>query len=148
MDESGRVIGVDLGLRRVGLAVSDAMGLMAHPLGVIPYRGAARLAEHLKELAESRGASSFVVGFPRNMDGSVGESGKRSQKFAETLRRISGMPVVLSDERLTTSQAEKEMIALGKSRKDRKAVIDEAAAVLILENHLKRVKAIPNAKGQ
>lgn len=148
MAHNGRCIGVDLGLKRVGVAISDEVGIMAHPLCVLPYEGADRLAETLRDLAAAHGATCFIVGFPRNMDGSVGESGRRAKKFAEKLRRVSGVPVVLSDERLTTSQAEKEMIALGKSRRDRKGAIDEASAVLILENYLKSHGITRNLEGQ
>lgn len=149
MAKTDRVIGVDLGLKRVGVAVSDEMGLLAHPLCVLAYKGPDNLAESLRDLAKIHGSTSFVVGIPRNMDGSVGVSGRRSQRFARKLERISGMPVFLSDERLTTSQAEKEMIALGKSRKERRMAIDEASAVLILENYLRAISHDTlNAEGQ
>lgn len=146
--ESARIIGVDLGLKRVGVAISDEMRLMAHPLCVLPYEGMDKLARALSDLADVHGATSFVVGLPKNMDGSVGESGRRSQKFAKRLERASSRPVFLSDERLTTSQAEKEMIALGRSRRQRKSAIDEAAAVLILENYLRSPAATFNSEGQ
>ena len=107
-----------------------------------------KLARALSDLADVHGATSFVVGLPKNMDGSVGDSGRRSQKFAKRLERASSRPVFLSDERLTTSQAEKEMIALGRSRRQRKSAIDEAAAVLILENYLRSPAATFNSEGQ
>ncbi len=144
----GRSIGVDLGLRRVGVSVSDDMDLMAHPLCVLEYAGQDRLARDLGELAQSHGAGTFVVGIPRNMDGTAGEGARRSIRFARKLERETGLAVVLCDERLTTSQAEKEMIALGKSRKRRRMGIDEAAAVLILESYLRQKRLAAKTEGQ
>ncbi len=133
-----RIIGVDLGLKRVGVAIADEDGILASPLCVLKFQGYEKLAGSLVELAKERGGTSFVVGLPLNMDGSSGEAAKRARRFARSLETVSGLPVALVDERLTTSQAEKEMIALGKSRKNRRKVIDEAAATLILENYLRR----------
>lgn len=144
----GRCIGIDLGLRRVGVSISDEMGLMAHPLCVIPYSGQDDLVLRLRELAASHVAACFVVGVPRNMDGTAGVGARRSVRFARKLEAETGLPVALCDERLTTSQAEKEMIALGKSRKRRRMTIDEAAAVLILENYLRQVKLAGQREGQ
>jgi putative Holliday junction resolvase len=146
--ERRRAIGIDLGLRRVGVSVSDDAGLMAHPLCVLRYAGQDRLVRDLSELAESENAGSFVVGVPKNMDGTTGEGARRSVRFARKLERETGLAVALCDERLTTSQAEKEMIALGKSRKRRRMSIDEAAAVLILENYLRQKKLARETEGQ
>lgn len=146
MDEKhAQVIGVDLGTRRVGVAISDEAGLFAHPLCVIPYTSRDQVIQRLVELAESRGADVFVVGLPRNMDGTIGESGRRSINFARKLERSSKKTVVLWDERLTTSQAEKEMIALDRSRRRRRMTIDEASAVLILESYLRQRGLLRNS---
>ncbi len=138
-----RIIGIDLGERRVGVAISDEMGLYAHPLKTLKYLDNERLAADLIELAARNEALSFVVGLPKNMDGSMGLGALKAMEFAQTLRKKSGFPVALCDERLTTSQAEKEMIGLGKSRKRRRRAIDAAAAVLILENYLRKRAAKP-----
>lgn len=140
MEGTGKIIGVDLGLKRVGVSISDQTNSLASPLDHVAYEGPRKLAAYLTELAAKYGATSFVVGLPKNMDGTVGQAGKRALRFAELLRSHSGLPVSLEDERLTTSQAEKEMIALGKSRRLRKKTIDGAAAVLILENHLRAAR--------
>lgn len=151
-DSSGasrdRAIGVDLGLVRVGVSISDDLGLMAHPLCVLAYAGQNRLVENLESLAESNGAGTFVIGVPKNMDGTAGEGARRAVRFAKRLARKTGLEVVLCDERLTTSQAEKEMIALGKSRRRRRLAIDEAAAVLILENYLRQKRLASLSEGQ
>lgn len=140
-------MGIDLGLKRVGVAIADEAGLLARPLCVLPYQGQDNLAASLVEIAGQNGAGVFVVGLPRNMDGSMGDGARRAVRFARKLEKLSGMPVVLCDERLTTSQAEKEMIALGKSRKSRRMTIDEAAAVLILENYLRRKALTGQSEG-
>lgn len=145
---SERAIGVDLGLKRVGVAIGDEATCMARPLGVLPYEGQDNLAACLTEMARANDAATFVVGLPRNMDGSMGESARRSVKFARKLSNQSGLPVVLADERLTTSQAQKEMIALGKSRSNRRMTVDQVAAVLILENYLRQKAILGQSEGQ
>lgn len=129
-------MGVDFGLKRVGVAISDEMLLFAHPLGVVPYKDMNQVISDLIKLANRYKVGKFVVGFPRNMNGTTGEQARRSIRFARKLETKSGLPVVLWDERLTTSQAEKEMISLGMSRKRRRMTIDELSSVLILENYL------------
>jgi putative Holliday junction resolvase len=135
----GRLIGVDLGLKRVGISISDDLGIFAHPLAMIPYSNQSKVLEEIINLGHAHGVSGFVVGIPKNMNGTIGESARRSVRFAGKLRRRSGLPVVLWDERLTTSQAEREMIGLGMSRRRRRLTIDQAASVLILENYLRRL---------
>lgn len=143
-----RSLGVDLGLRRVGVAVSDDMELMAHPLCVLEYAGEDRLARDLASIAESEGVGTFVVGVPRNMDGTPSKGARRSVRFARKLERETGLSVALCDERLTTSQAEREMIALGRSRNRRRMTVDEASAVLILENYLRQKRLALEREGQ
>lgn len=142
-----KCIGIDLGLRRVGVSISDEAGFMARPLRVIAYEGQEKLAASLVELALADDVGAFVVGLPRNMDGTSGEGARRAIKFAQKLAAKSGLRVVLCDERLTTSQAEKEMIALGKSRKARRMTIDGAAAVLILETYLRQKSLTGQSEG-
>lgn len=143
-DQKGKIIGIDLGQKRVGVSISDSMGLYAHPLKVVEFRSDIQLQDMLMDLAQEHGAQEFVVGLPKNMDGTLGSAAKRAQSFAAKLRRRTGFPVVLLDERLTTSQAHKEMIGLGKTRKRRRSVIDAVAAVLILETYLSRLKSVSN----
>ncbi len=115
---TGKLIGVDLGLKRVGTSISDDLGIFAHPLAMIPYSNQSQVLEDLIDLGRDKKASGFVVGIPKNMDGTLGESARRSIRFARKLQARSGLPVILWDERLTTSQAEREMIGLGLSRKE------------------------------
>ena len=102
----------------------------------------------LMSLAKENEAESFVVGLPRNMDGTMGKGAKQAVRFARRLHAKSNLPVALCDERLTTSQAEKEMIGLGKSRRRRRMTIDEAAAVLILESYMTSVAAATKGKDE
>lgn len=133
----GRLVGIDLGLKRVGVSISDDLGMFAHPLDTIGYRNQLQVLREVIDLADRHNAVGFVVGIPKNMDGTLGESARRSVRFARKLQARSSLPVVLWDERLTTSQAEREMIGLGMSRRRRRLSIDEAASVLILENYLR-----------
>ncbi|HHY12099.1 MAG TPA: Holliday junction resolvase RuvX, partial [Firmicutes bacterium] len=119
----------------------------AHPLDTIAYRNQRQVLEEAIALAVAHEVVGFVVGIPKNMDGTLGESARRSVRFARKLQARSGLPVVLWDERLTTSQAEREMIGLGMSRRRRRLSIDEAASVLILENYLRSVSNTPR-KGE
>jgi putative Holliday junction resolvase len=131
------VIGVDLGLKKVGVSISDDSGTFARPLCVISFKGNKNLINSLAEIAREHDVSTFVVGLPKNMDGTIGESGRRSIKFARKLKAAMNATVILYDERLTSTQAEREMIGLRMSRKKRRMAIDEVASVLILENYLR-----------
>ncbi len=138
-----RLLGIDLGLKRVGISISDDLGRFAHPLETIAYRNRRQLVKEIIALANVHKITGFVVGIPKNMDGTLGEAARRSLRFARGLESESGLPVVLWDERLTTSQAEREMIGLGMSRRRRRQSIDKAASALILENYLQSVAYTP-----
>ena len=97
---------VDLGLARTGLAISDPSETLASPLGTIPERKEDRLLQRVAACAAEQGAQAVVVGYPRNMDGSRGESARRAEAFAQSLEEVSGLPVTLWDERLTTVSAQ------------------------------------------
>ncbi len=134
-----RLIGIDLGLKRVGLSISDELGSFAHPLATINYKNWRQVISEILTFAAAHKVAGFVIGLPKNMNGTLGESARRSMRFARRLQTRSNLPVILWDERLTTSQAERQMITLGMSRKKRKLSIDETASVLILENYLRSI---------
>ncbi|HHY35871.1 MAG TPA: Holliday junction resolvase RuvX [Firmicutes bacterium] len=136
----GRMIGIDLGDRRVGISVSDDAGMFAHPLATIEFAGWDQLIEKVACLMEKHNADLAVVGVPRNMDGSFGDRSRAALRFSRKLASRTGKTVVTWDERLTTSQADKEMIALDKSRRKRRLKIDQAAAVLILEGYMQSLR--------
>ena len=129
---------MDPGSRRVGVAVSDATGTIASPLTAVPAEPAATLAERLAMLAREQEATSLVVGLPRRMDGSLGPEAKAAKALAEQLRRTSGLPVTLVDERLSSAAAERALLAGGISRARRRQLSDQVAAALILQTHLDR----------
>lgn len=136
-----RVIGIDLGNRRVGISVGEEGHLFATPLTTVGFAGWDKLVDEVAGIMQEQGADVAVVGVPRNMDGTLGVRSRAAIRFARRLALKSGKTVVTWDERLTTSQAEKEMIALDRSRRKRRLKIDEAAAVLILEGYLRSLRA-------
>ena len=133
-----RVLAVDPGSRRVGLAVSDPTGTIAQALATVAAEPHATLAHRLVEIARKQEATRIVVGLPRRMDGSLGPEAKAARELAAELRAASKLPVELVDERLTTAAAEKALIEAGVRRERRRANIDRVAAALLLQSHLDR----------
>lgn len=134
-----RIMGLDYGTKTVGVAISDPLGLTAQGLETITRKEANKLRKTLARIEaviEEYGVEEIVLGFPKNMDNSVGERAKDCQDFAEMLERRTGLSVILWDERLTTVSAEKVLMESGVRRENRKAVIDKIAAVFILQGYL------------
>lgn len=129
------LLGVDLGDRRVGFAVTDADELLAVPSGYAPVRSLAAAAEAVVEKAATENAGLIVLGHPVNMDGRPGPKAKEAAAFAETLRE-RGLTVELWDERLTTSEATRLLKNAGHTRKQRKTLIDANAAQRLLSSFL------------
>jgi putative holliday junction resolvase len=130
------VLAVDPGSRRVGLAVSDPSGTIAQPLATLDAEPLDTLPERLAGIAGRYEVTRIVVGLPRRLDGSVGPEAKAARALAGAVRKASRLPVEMLDERLTTAQAERSMIAGGVRRARRKATIDGIAATLLLQSHL------------
>ena len=133
-----RVLAVDPGSKRVGIAVSDPTGTIAQPLTTIDAEPPETLAARLAELAAAHEAKRIVVGLPRRLDGSHGPAAKAARELADSMRKASGLPVELVDERLTTVAAERSMLAAGARRAKRHATVDRVAAALLLQSHLDR----------
>jgi putative pre-16S rRNA nuclease len=135
-----RVLGVDYGEAVIGLAVSDETGRIAQGLLALRRKGPSRSGEDPLEaiagIAHGREVGEIVVGLPKNMDGSLGPAARAAEAFALGLGSRTGLPVHLWDERLTTRQAERAMIAAGLRRAKRRAALDVAAATLILQGFL------------
>jgi putative Holliday junction resolvase len=131
------IMGIDWGRARIGVAISDELGFMAHPLAFLEVKSERGVLAELKALVERHRADEIVLGLPRNMDGTEGDSAAAVRRFAEKLSSETGRPVSFADERLTTWQADKllgeEMNVRGKKRK---RVRDQMAACLILQSHL------------
>ena len=130
------ILAVDLGKARTGLAVCDRSEILASPAGVIKQYDRTKLCERVCEAAAERHAEHIVVGLPRNMDGSEGESAAAAREFADMLRERCGLPVVMSDERGTTITAHRYLNDTDTRGKKRKAVVDSVAATIILEDYL------------
>jgi len=133
-----RVLAVDPGSRRVGLAVSDPTGTIAQPLDTLDAEPDATLVTRLAQTARLQEAARIVVGLPRRMDGSDGPEAKSARRLADALRRTSGIPVELVDERLTSVAAERSLIAGGVRRAKRRTTVDRLAAILLLQSYLDR----------
>jgi putative Holliday junction resolvase len=127
---------LDLGDRRIGVAVSDALGWTAQGVGVVERHRDGREIGEIERIVREREVSEIVVGLPRNMDGSIGPRGEICIAFAEMLRGKLQLPVHLWDERLTTAAAERTLLEADVSRKKRRQVVDKLAATLILQHYL------------
>ena len=131
-----KIMAVDLGLQRTGLAVCDELELLASPIGTINQPDPDKLCEEIAAMAQRDGVREIVVGHPRNMDGSCGESAQRAEAFAAALEQASGLPVKLRDERLTTVSAHGILNQTNVRGKKRKAVVDTVSATIILQDYL------------
>jgi len=131
-----RVLAIDPGEKRVGVAVSDPSGTIARPLRWIPAQPEATLPERLTMLAREQEAEELIVGLPARMDGSEGPEARAARQLARRLRETSGMPVQMVDERLTSVAAERALIAAGERRARRRQLSDQIAAALLLQGHL------------
>ncbi|MBS9805288.1 Holliday junction resolvase RuvX [Bacillus albus] len=135
-----RILGLDVGTKTVGVAMSDEMGWTAQGLETIKIneeRGHFGF-DRISELVKQYNVDKIVVGLPKNMNGTIGPRGEACQQFAENLRELLQLDVVMWDERLSTMAAERLLISADVSRKKRKQVIDKMAAVVILQGFLDR----------
>jgi putative Holliday junction resolvase len=131
-----RVIGLDVGDKTVGIAVSDELGLTAQGLPTLRREGLAADLAYLRGVAQEQDATRLIVGLPLNMDGTEGQRVAVSRKFGDALGKLTGLPVEYWDERLTTAQAERVLIDADVSRRKRRQVIDKLAAQVILQGWL------------
>jgi putative Holliday junction resolvase len=138
-----RVVGLDVGERRIGVAVSDATRTLARPVGVIAVVGlgtaaVAKAADEITRLAseDDDGVSAIVVGLPRRLDGRPNDMTPKVEQFASALGTRTGLPVALQDERLSSYEAESRLALRDKDWRSRKKRLDAAAAAIILQDHL------------
>lgn len=134
-----RILGIDLGRARIGVAVSDELGMLAHPVETIPARidVAARIAEIVRE----KNAERVVIGLPRHMNGSVGVGAAEALAFAEKLRARLSCEVVTWDERMSTMAANRALRESGQKTRNSRSVIDQVAAQMILQGYLDSLQA-------
>ena len=136
----GKLLGVDFGDTRTGIAVSDVSRFLATGIGYISPGGIEKTATKVAEIAAEQKAVAIVVGLPRNMDGSEGFRAERCREFAALLREKTGLPVAMMDERMTTMSASRYLNETNTRGTKRKGVIDTLSAQIILQNALDRLK--------
>lgn len=135
------MIGIDAGTKTYGLALSDVTRSIASGLETIRRKKFSTDMERLFALVEEHGVTGLVLGLPRNLDGSEGPRAQATRALARNLNKLSPLPVLLWDERLTTALAERMLIEADQTRKRRGEVIDKLAATLILQSALDRLKS-------
>ncbi|BAU27057.1 putative Holliday junction resolvase [Aneurinibacillus soli] len=131
-----RRMGLDVGDKTIGVAVSDELGFTAQGIETIRREGKKKDYLRLEELIKQYEIGEIIVGLPKNMNGTIGPRGELCQAFGEYVHNRSRIPVVMWDERLTTMAAERTLLEADVSRKKRKQVIDKMAAVMILQNYM------------
>lgn len=129
-----RILGVDYGRARIGIAVSDELGMLAHPVETIPARENA--ARRIDEIVREKDAERVVIGLPRHMNGSMGEAAGDVLAFAEKLRKLLPCEVVVWDERLTTIAANRALREGGQKTRTSRSFVDQVAAQMILQGYL------------
>ena len=131
-----RILGIDFGDVRTGFAICDPTGLLAQSLGTFVSRNKNEVAAKAKEYCEQYGVTAIVLGYPKNMNNTLGPRAEKAAALEQVLRQRFALPVVLWDERRTTIDAHNILQSAGKNAKKRKAVVDSVAAALILEGYL------------
>lgn len=131
-----KILSMDVGDRRIGMAVSDALGWTAQGIPTLERRSNQYDLDKIREVLEEYKPECIIVGLPKNMNGTLGPQGEKVMAFAEKLKIRFGLPVEYWDERLTTVSAHKAMIEADMSRQKRKKRVDQIAAVLILQSYL------------
>lgn len=134
----GRIMGLDIGDKTIGVAVSDLMGFTAQGVKTIKRVGKKKDIEELKAIIKERQANKIVSGLPKNMNGTLGPQGEKVIKFCELLEQETGIKIEYWDERLSTVAAERTLIQGNVRRENRKSVIDMVAATIILQGYLDR----------
>ncbi len=146
LPEMGALMGLDLGDKTIGLAVSDTFRSAASPLETIRRKKFTADVTRMLELASERSIAGFVLGLPRNMDGTEGARCQSTRAFARNLTRLTDLPITFWDERLSTVAAERALLEADTTRKRRAEVIDHVAASYILQGLLDRLQHIKSAQ--
>ncbi len=131
-----RILGIDIGTKRIGIAISDELGWTAQGIKTLHRSNGESDLGEIRDIAREYGVEKIVVGLPRNMNGSLGPQAEMALGFVEELKEILGVPIITWDERLSTLEATKMFIRADLSRKKRKRKIDMTAAILILQSYL------------
>lgn len=143
-----RILGLDVGEKRIGVALSDPLGIMAGALTVIERTTDEAAVKQIIDLARENEVERIVVGMPRSLDGSLGKQAQAVQSFVDLLKEHTQLPVVAWDERLSTVAAERTMLEVGMKRDKRKKRRDSLAAAFILQGYLDRQKNRASGQSQ
>lgn len=137
-----KILGLDLGSKTLGIAISDALRLTAQGVETFTFKENhfQDAIERVKAIIQNEKIEKIILGYPKNMNGTIGERGKLSEIFARKLEKELNIQVVLWDERMSTLEAEKILIGANMSRQKRKKIIDKMAAVVILQSYLNSIK--------
>jgi putative holliday junction resolvase len=137
-----RCLGIDFGSSRIGIAISDELGMLAHPLETVPND--ASFLSRLRKIVLEKGVSRMVVGIPRNMDGSYGPAAEKAKLFLSELKsEFKELQLIAWDERLTTMEAQRLLHAAGRDVKKSRPVIDQVAAQVLLQSYLDSAAGAP-----
>lgn len=136
-----RILGIDYGTKRVGLALSDELKTIAQPLEFVPAQPAQALVDRLRAIISEKPVELILVGMPRNMDGTYGPAAEKARNFINALAKEIPVPIKTWDERLTSAQANRILIAADVSRKNRKQNVDKMAAAILLQSYLDSLDA-------
>jgi putative Holliday junction resolvase len=142
----GRILALDLGQKRIGLAISDELGITAQGLDTLERRGRRDDIEDLRRLAVLRGVTKILMGDPLHMSGDASRQGDYTREFASELERKTGLPIEFRDERWTSKEAERTLRGSGVANGRRKATIDKLSAVILLQSYLDSLRLEPLAK--
>lgn len=134
-----RILSLDVGEKKIGIAISDALGITAQALDTLIRKDKKSDYKHIKEIVSNMGVSKIIVGLPLNLNGTAGPKAKEAYNFAEKLKEELGIPIQLWDERLSTLEANRILLEADVSRKKRKRLDDRIAAQLILQSYLDAV---------
>ncbi len=145
MTAKPRSLGLDVGDRRIGVAISDPLGITAAGLETIERKNSQVDVAAIAELARRHGAVEIVIGLPKNMDGSIGEQAQKVQSFGKKLARATGLPIIYEDERLSTISAIRTLTIQGVKTGHNKDLVDRQAAAIILQKHLDSKEPPPSA---
>jgi len=135
-----KILGIDYGEKRIGLAMSDASNMVASSLKVVKRNATRSWLGEIKTIVDENKVEKIVIGLPKNMNGSIGEKGKEVLAFMKVLGKVVKVPIVTWDERLTTVSAEKVLLQADLSRKKRKDILDKLSACIILQNYLDSIE--------
>lgn len=133
---SKKILALDVGSKRIGAAISDELGMFAHPLYTIHRKGIQRDIQAIIEIIANNNIGDIVIGLPKNMDGSIGFQGEKTYAFVEILKEHIDNPIIYWDERLSTKTAKDIMLTLNIKQQEKKNIVDTIAAVVILDNYL------------